>query len=231
MLLLSLLILLAPLATYLLILAGIHRRARPTVMSGTTETIGLLAASSGLLLFVVPGMLRTLYGEELRAVAVHRRIDTDFEVVRWKYSLVWGAYYLMLVAGAAGLIWWRRGSTVVLDVDAEGFRHALERTLAELDLSTGVADGKLHLRRRGNPESDQELSLEPFPALAHLTLRWSGRDAALRRDIERKLAECLGEDAVADTWLPGTWLLVMGSLLFGMTIFVATLLALRWWWL
>lgn len=227
MLLLSLLVLLAPLATYLLILAGIHRRARPTLMSGTTETIGLLAAASGLLLFVVPGMLHTLYGQEMRGVALHARTDTDFDAVWWKYRVLWGGYYLLLIAGTTALLLLRRGTTVVLNVDYEGFRRALIRTVEEMHLDATLREGRVRLVR---PDAELEMQLDAFPSLAHLTMRWEGGNAGFRREIERKLAAHLDEDAAALTSLPGTWLLVLGSLLFGMSVFVATLVALRWWW-
>ena len=49
-----------PLALYLLVLGHINRRRRPLLVSGTWDLIGLLAASSGLLLVGGPALLSSL---------------------------------------------------------------------------------------------------------------------------------------------------------------------------
>jgi len=110
--------LLFPLAIYFLILFQLNRRNNPVMVSGVWDSIGLLFAGSGFLLISGP-----LF------------IGWKFEVSLADWTVVWIAYYLLILAGSALLLWSRRHVTVIYNVDADMLNQLLERVLDKIGVN------------------------------------------------------------------------------------------------
>jgi hypothetical protein len=120
---------LTPLAVYLLWLALLNRRDRPTVVAGPWDFAALLCGLSGFVLFG-GGLLLSLLQSNVRFW-----MRGNFEALReaWgqeqtTWALIVVAYLLVVVGGAALALVSRVRTLVVYNVDPE----QLEVTLAEL---------------------------------------------------------------------------------------------------
>ena len=114
----SYLALIIPLAIYCLILFRLNRRTYPVMVSGAWDSIGLLFAASGVLLFSGPSLI----AQRLAA-----------SMAEWIF--VWTAYYLLILVGSVLLVWSRRDATVIYNVDADLLNEVLERVLDKVGLS------------------------------------------------------------------------------------------------
>src|SRR5438128_1626230 len=112
--LITLLVSLFPIALYCLVLASINRGAVPLVVQGGWDFLGVLFAASGILLWAVPAMLGTLYQ---RSIAVDS--EQTFESIWQLWWLIWAAYYGLVLAGAVFLVWLRRHSTSIYNVQTD----------------------------------------------------------------------------------------------------------------
>jgi hypothetical protein len=162
-----------PLAVYLLVLGFINRRPRPLLVSGTWDLIGLLAASSGFLLFGGPAILSGL-NERWRLFWLFGQGGLGVGGGSgWRLWVFLSAlYFALVVGGAASLFWRRRHRTCVYNVDPP----TLVRTLAEVCDDFGlepVRSGNLFLfgmdsvilpgRRPARPEGIQAPHYRPTP--------------------------------------------------------------------
>ena len=163
--LLLLVILLPPLALYLVILGWLNRRQRPVMMGGPWEFAGVLFALSGVLVVGGPALIASvdeqsrwfwLLGETDQAGPISSGAESHLgrpssnelggadssggsSDLRWTTTL-WTAVrllYIVVVAAGAGLILWRsRRLTSICNVPAGLFFNALQRTFQRLGWST-----------------------------------------------------------------------------------------------
>ncbi len=111
---------LLPLAVYCLILALANRRPRPFLVPGGWDFAGVLFAASG---FLISGGAGILWGF-MQMFATHVP-----ETMSWLWVIPWGAYFTILVACSAVLVWWHRKHTAIYNIDAEVFNEALTHVL------------------------------------------------------------------------------------------------------
>jgi len=233
------LIFLTPLAIYCLVLAMINRRPAPVLLRGVWDCVGLLFAASGLLLIVLPNLLRLLYRKSLGQVFIDE--PAFDELVTGVFDEFWGLtllYYLLLVCGTAVLIWLRWNKTIIYNVDAERLGGVLHRALARLGLQATRSANQLIVRRAPVREEhitqldpaannlpalissvpDAILVIEPFPALGNVTVSWFNARPGLRDELENELAKGLEHARLEDN-PAGTWFLGVAGGLFSL-IFV-----------
>jgi hypothetical protein len=191
-----LLLCLSPVAAYCVLLAFLNRRLQPTLVPGAWDFLGLLFAASGLLLFAVPKILNTLFKQAIDNTIYEEGGPSPASVdhLRTLWWCAWSAYYVVVLGGAALLVWLRVGKTVIYNVGAADFERALEQALARLGLGVTRSGQQLFLSIAGAAVPQTELvpnpqltavSTAPLGAAAEMASpppRTSGGDAIL--DVE-----------------------------------------------
>ena len=215
---------LIPVAMYLLWLAQVTRRDRPTPVSGPWDFAGLMLGLSGFIVFG-GGLLLTLVQsnfrywmrgnfEALRAVWVQERVTWTLLV----------CFYLICVFGGIGLaLLARRRTLVVYHVEPAAFETALAEVFEQLGRP---------VERRGKAWGDEVTlcEVDTFEAGHTATLRWVSNDQRLFEDVVRLLRAALAAQPVGDNpasrWLMsaaiGTGAVVLcsfGLLLYGLSLF------------
>ncbi|HJT75629.1 MAG TPA: hypothetical protein VJ739_00350, partial [Gemmataceae bacterium] len=213
--------LLFPPAVYCLVLAFLNRRARPVVVSGPLDFLGVLLALSGFLVVGGPAVLSNV------ATTWH---GLDGLMPAWlgKPAGGWGAallgallvvYVAVVLGGAAVLLGRRRRLTAVYNVDPEVFDELLGQALDGLGYSWTRSGNRCYLRAggaapaEGKPAPNTVLEVEPSPGLLHVTLVWDETDPAVRREVEGELVRGLGQVRTGYNPAAG-WFLSAASMLF-----------------
>lgn len=189
---------LSPLVFYLLWLALLNRRDRPTVVAGRWDFAALLCGLSGFILFG-GGLLLSLLQSNVRFW-----MRGNFEALReaWgqeqtSWTLIVLAYLVFVVGGAVLTLLSRRRTLVVYNVDPGQF----EIMLAELFDQMGRP-----IERRGNlwVGGVPLFEVEPFAAGRIVTLRWVSDDPQLFQEVERQVREAVpalpGKDCTSARW-------------------------------
>jgi hypothetical protein len=235
-----------PLAFYVLVLGIINRRPHPLMVSGTWDFVGILFAASGFLVFGGPFVISTL-NESWRAfLLLGPNADSASGDRLWAAALGMSIlYFVVVVAGAAFLLWLQRKQTVVYNIDLASFEEALAAACARLGLhparsatsylfdpdkdhltapaktAEGVAT-EARLPRQLAPPGARQLVLlrvDYFRAMRHVTLRWSAANSLLRKELEDELAHQLSETIVPPSDVGG-WLTVLAFALLGLSFLV-----------
>jgi hypothetical protein len=173
---------LTPLAVYLLWLAGVNRRPRPTVVSGPADFLALVGGLSGFLLFglvifVTVVQSNTRYG--LRGNGAQLRELWDREKGYW---LATAGAYVGAVASAVIVGYARRGRTLsVYGIDSDAALAAIDHELSEI---------KATAKRIGYRWGDV-LRLDPNRGLGHATVAITTPDAATADELDRRLRRVL----------------------------------------
>jgi hypothetical protein len=186
---------LLPLAVYCLVLAMLNRRWRPTLVSGPWDFAGVLFALSGFL-FVGGPCLLTGLNKHWRGLWLMGRLrDVSVRGEDWWHFwvMVWAAYFVLVVAGAAFLLWQRRRTTAVYNIDPPQLDDALQSVLVRLGLpSSRTANRILIYSRKNGPghldASDPETAdaFVPAEAVRH-GAEVSTQDAASEEPVELML--------------------------------------------
>jgi hypothetical protein len=104
-------------------------------------------------------------------------------------------------------------------------RGSTEESL-HMHKSGGDFQGRTSLfESRSAPEQKTRLEVNPFPAMCHATLQWSGGDRLKRREIEAELARLLG-DVESPPNPSARWLMTVAGILMGVVSFGLLLLVL-----
>jgi hypothetical protein len=225
-----------PLAVYCLILAGINRRERPLVARGVWDFAGVLAALSGILLWTGPVLLQHLMRRSF-VENVAQDSPQPFEDFWTRWWLIWAAYYVLIVAGAALLLVLRGSVTVVYNVDAERLPGALVKTLHHLGFDiaqnqhhqvliapakslapTGPAGAAGSATNDNGPQPfSAAVEFDVFPSMCHATLHWYTDDRKIRNEVELELPKQLADSRPADN-PAALWFLSASTVLFGFII-------------
>jgi hypothetical protein len=216
---------LIPLAMYLLWLAQITRRGRPTPVSGPWDFAGLVMGLSGFIVFG-GGLLLTLFQsnfrywmrgnmEALRAAWIQERVTWSLFVT----------FYLAVVFGGIALTFLaRRRTLVVYHVEPAAFETALVEVFEQLGRP---------IERRGKLWASGDIPLctvDTFEAGQTVTLRWVSNDLRLYEDVTRMLRAALATQSSGDNpasrWLMaaavGTGAIVLCS--FGLLVYGISLI-------
>jgi hypothetical protein len=190
---------LAPLAIYLLWLALVTRRPRPTVISGTWDFVGLAAGLSGFVLFgggLVLSLVQSNFRYWMRGNFESLRAAWGQEKVTW--MLFAFLYVTLVITWIALALAARRRSLVVYHVDPAVFEAALGEIFEQLNRP---------VERHGNlwvgPVPLAEV--DRFVAGRTVTLRWVAEDRLLFQEVERLLREAVrtisSDENPATRWL------------------------------
>jgi hypothetical protein len=132
---LLLLAFLLPLSLYLLVLGVLNRRPHPLLVSGVWDFIGLLFAASGFLLFGGPGILGGLNERWRMYWLLGHPAGGGGGAGDWSFWVLLSVlYFVLVVGGAAYLLFRRRHLTAIYNVDPV----AVEEALAEVCQGLGV---------------------------------------------------------------------------------------------
>lgn len=141
--------LLFPLGVYCLVLSRFNGRRRPVLVPGAWDFALLLFATSGLLLFLGPGLLTGFEFDPsewwLRAVLPRLRDPHDRSGLVWAAGCL--AYLTLALAVPAGLLLRRRRVSCVYNATEEEVADALRRVAASQGWVCAQAGRRLALRR------------------------------------------------------------------------------------
>lgn len=151
-----------PLGVYCLILGAVNRRRHPVLVSAAWDFAGLLFAASGFLAFGVPGFLSS-FSEQGRRVAMFGRAPSaDEGPWGWCRDLFEGlgstlfavgsgpvlvAYFLVVVAGCALVLWRRQAETAVYNIQPDAFDDVLGGVLDATGFVWSRAGNRYFIRR------------------------------------------------------------------------------------
>lgn len=245
LLLILFLVFLVPVTIYCLVLGSFNRRWNPVVVSGVWDCLGLFFAASGFFLVVVPAILHLIYLKTAREAAIEVDHLEDLWLGWWG---IWLVYYAMLIFGGALMLWFRRRKTVIYNVDAEDFKTIFAGTLSRLGMEATRTGSHLLVGPVGGGDSTQLLQeqgvseiplparstalsdlppalvrIDPFPALAHVTLHWETAETPLRLEVERALTQAMRQVQTRDN-PAGSWILGIGGILLGFVFLIILVL-------
>jgi hypothetical protein len=196
---------LAPLSVYLLYLAVLARRPRPTLVSGPWDFTALAAGLSGFVLFgggLFLHLAQSNFRYWLRGNLEAFRGAWASEKTTW---LMLSLAYLLVVALVLALtLAARRMSFSVYNVAAPEFEAAIGDVLDQLNRP---------VERRGNVWSAPTgplFQVDHFDGGRAVTLRWLSDDRPLFLDVERLTREAV-RTAVADENPAGPWLMAFAG--------------------
>lgn len=183
---------LAPLALYILWLAVLNKKRRPTVVSGGWDFAALCGGLSGFVLFG-GGLVLTLLQSNVRYIF---RGNIEALKAAWgQEQLAWMAVvvaYLLVVVGGGWLtLTLRRRSLVVYNVEPDAFEAAIAEVFDHMGQT---------VTRRGNLWSGTTplFELEPFHAGKCVSLRWVSDDDRLFEEVARHLGPAVADLAPHD---------------------------------
>jgi hypothetical protein len=176
---------LAPLAIYLLWLAQITRRERPTILAGSWDFAGLLIGLSGCILFgggLVLSLLQSNFRYWMRGNFESLRAAWGQEKVSW--MLLASAYLIVVIGWVLLTLSSRRRSLVVYNIDLAAFETTLTEVFEHLNHP---------IERRGNlwVSGVPLFELDRFPRGRTATLRWIAEDRLLFQEVDRLLREAV----------------------------------------
>lgn len=246
------LVCLMPLAIYLLFLAYLNQRGRPTMVSGPWDYASLLLGLSGFILIGGPVLLSTL-DAAWRAYWFGGNFNR-VQAVWHTNSVIWSTIAAGYVAGLAGIVgtfmYLRRKVTVVYNVDTTTLESMLVGALDRLGLSwrrvaggydvggrkrrpailddDGAAAAKAPAEVPPAPENLSGLTafvqIDTFPSLGHATIRWEGYDPLLRREVESELAKVFAATESPHNPAGGWFMTAAVALFFVMLMWMAFLI-------
>lgn len=219
-----------PLALYCLFLAYLNARPQATVIPGTWDFVGVLFATCGFWLVGGPMIIDGMYYKWLPALLMAGR-GAEGGGVSWRW-LVWamrGIYFLAVVGGVALLIRRRSRVTVIYNCETALFLDVLTAALHNLGLEASHQRSRFTIgpaagsstpadAKPGSVAGPLEVHVDPFSSLHHVTLRWTGDNDPLRRDIDNELARLLTKVEAAPSSVAG-WMLTASCCLIVFMLF------------
>jgi hypothetical protein len=220
----------------------INRRALPLMVSGAWDFFGVLLATSGFLLFVGPALLSGSFRQSLHDLPFSRDSSSIGEVA----SEIWGAwwvawllYYGLVIGGAAVLIWSRRNTTVIYNIESRTFEPLFLQIAQRLGLDVNRMGNRVFLSAIPPEEASTEImaglppvsapvatprpspiftgpvivDVETFSAFRNVSLHWKSNNPVARAELERELEKALTQVVTAENPVGG-WFLGIAAFLF-----------------
>jgi hypothetical protein len=180
-----------PIAVYFLILGGLNRRPHPVLVRGEWDCLGVLLASSGLILFGGPALLSAFYHAEVRNFLLGklRPILPDFGTLFQRWWLIWLCYYFVVLAASAVLVRWRRSFTAVYNVEPAFLDEIVAQILDRIGVEWTRMGNRIFIgfRETGNRSSAARAENSSAPPVAHTTaVRPLSTDAASQPEPSRR---------------------------------------------
>lgn len=226
-----------PLTLYLLFLTYLNARRHSTLIPGSWDFVGVLIGVSGFIVaggwLIIEGLCRQWEATMLIQGRPRNVNDGDHNPVALFLWFLCISYFLLVVGGAAWMLWRRRKITVVYHCEANRFLDTLVEAIQRLGLEATYMANQFVLREPAgkgqgmladvpDPLSGRSrvavLEVDPFPAMRHVTLRWEPPDGLVRRAIEAELARRLQEVESQPSPVAG-WLLTAVGCLAGIMLF------------
>jgi hypothetical protein len=120
--------------------------------------VGLLAATSGLLLIVGPAVLATLAAQaehRLPLIERDRLVPNAIWNILEDNWLTWLVYHIVVLALAAGMMWLRQRKTVIYNIDPAALDTVFARTLARLGIAWTRTGNRVYLGFGAEPVSQE----------------------------------------------------------------------------
>ncbi len=159
-----------PVAVYLLFLAHLNRRPRPTMVAGPWDFAGVLFAASGFLLFGGPSLLSTLsLNETWRGFWLRGRGGpgiTDEDGLLAVRAGLFAVYFVAVVAGAVLVLWRRRRVTAIYNVEPAVVEAVLGQVLQRWQLPFVQAGNVLAFAPDDGPDRRPRRRPDPLAAYA-----------------------------------------------------------------
>ncbi|HEY2784763.1 MAG TPA: hypothetical protein VGJ05_07270 [Fimbriiglobus sp.] len=191
---------LAPLAVYLLWLAGVHRRGRPVPLSGTGDFTALLVGLAGFLLaggVVLLTVVQSGFRSWTRGNFLQLRANWDKEHTVWILTLV--GYLLIVIVAAVWSYRRRRKSLVVYNVTLPAVDDAVEAALA------GVGRAASRFGHRWSDATGDVVAVRPFHAMQQVTVTVLAGEPRLAEELDRQLRATLAVAVPAGGQI-GAWI-------------------------
>jgi hypothetical protein len=205
------LVCLLPLALYLLFLAFLNKRPHPTLLSGRWDLTCLLLGLSGFILVGGPVLL-SAFDSSLRSYFFggsfgHLQQTLHADATLW--SFLAGAYVALLTATIVLLMRACGRVTVIYNVAPEETEPLLASVLQRLRLPWRKRSGVFEVGSLPNDGAEPAekivspttaeipfrlsslLEVNRFPAMHHVSLRWSEEEPEVRRAVELELERTL----------------------------------------
>lgn len=158
------LVFLFPVATYLATLSAINRREHPFMISGVWDSVGLVMACSGFLVGAGPAILSAFYDENVRILLTQDPANPLNDFFWGQWWLFWGLYYGIVIAGSAGLLYLRRNSTVIYNIEPRVLDGALTQVFERLGLAWSRQGNTIFLRRPATVAAEEKIVEERIQA-------------------------------------------------------------------
>jgi hypothetical protein len=224
------------------------------MVSGPWDFAGILFAASGFLLFGGPALLSTLsLSETWRNFWLRGRAALDVahqDLLVTVRVVLFGLYFVAVVAVAALLLWRRRRLTAIYNVDSAVIETVLGQVIERWQIPFVQTGNLLTFDPDSGPAADvagggpqlatpppstprtlvdrtTTLEVDVNPSFCHVTLVWSPADSRLRREVESQLERALAE-APAPTSPVGDWLLLTAYFLFFLMLIGVSVLLFLW---
>lgn len=221
-----------PVAVYCLILASLNRRKHPIMVPGTWDFAEVLFACSGFLVFGGPIILSGFH-QRFREYWLFGPRRALHGVQDWPFWIgIWALYFLFIIGGSAFLLWRRRLTTAIYNIEPPAFLECLGQVLDHLQLDWTRSENRIFITGRASAEPESVplnrqivLELDPFPSLRHLTLHWAADAEPVRTQVESEL-----EHALVHVQTPASpvaaWMLSAAACLFTLMFFSLAFLGL-----
>lgn len=244
------LICLLPLALYLLFLAFLNQRQRPTLVSGPWDFTCVLLGLSGFMLVGGP-ILLSLFDSTARS----HLFSGNFDQIRGAWdanSRIWStiamSYFALLICVIVLFILLRRAVTIVYNVDTSALEQSVTSALSALGLPWKRVVGGIYIggqAKKQNVLLDDDapaenpvparpalalagqsafLRIDRFPTAHHATLRWRDYDPLLREEIENELEKSFQHSESPPNAMGGWLMTAAVSLFFVMLIWMGFLI-------
>jgi hypothetical protein len=209
-----------PLMLYCLFLAGLNNRPRPTLVPGPWDFAMAILATAGFWMIGGPVVLAGLR-EQTKIVFLRGSFATirdHFHVTNWPWTLLWAAYFVLVVAGSAWILRRRRAVTVLYHIDGESAHAAIEAALAGSGWTWARQSNAYVIA--GNSRAVLDVAVAPI--LRTVALRWSPGGEAFHERFDAALTEVLADHVSSESPVVG-WLLTVAIVLFALMVFCVVL--------